>query len=202
MSSKKNKQLNILDLRPTQFVLGMKEIEDKVKKIRSLSGAALKKYCDERKIPLVIGPNKQFYLIDHHHFARACWETMTTSFEIHIIEDLSDFSEASFWNEMTRRGWVYLHDQFGLGPHSPASLPTDIRGMADDPYRSLAWALRDQGLIKKVNEPFFEFKWAAFFRMNLSVRLYSKSDFKEAILQAKRLAKSQEARDLPGYVRK
>ena len=201
-SKKKLNSLKITDLRPTQFVLGMKEIEAKVQKIRALAQnpKALKKYCAEHTIPVVLGPRGQCYLIDHHHFARACWETGVQDFQYRVIKDLSALSEKKFWNEMNHRGWFYLHDQFGLGPHSPASLPVDIRGLADDPYRSLAWALRDQGFIAKVNVPFFEFQWAAFFRLNLDIRVYSKSDFKEAIFQAKKLAKSPEARGIPGFV--
>jgi hypothetical protein len=200
MPSPKSKNLDILDLRPTQFVLGLKEIESKVANMRAMDSIELREYCQDHVIPAVLGPSGQIYMIDHHHFARACWETNTTQFKIKVIQDLSSLKEKQFWNTMNSKGWVYLHDQFGLGPHLPASLPVDVRGMADDPYRSLAWALRDQGYIKKVNEPFFEFKWAAFFRLNLDVRLYSKSDFKDAIAQARILAKSKEARGIPGFV--
>jgi hypothetical protein len=194
------KKPGILELRPTQFVLGMKEIEDKVSKLKTMKDKELAAYCKDHAIPVVLGPKQQHYMIDHHHFARACWETGVDTFLLDEIKDLSDMSEEQFWNAMIKKEWVYLHDQFGMGPHSPYDLPADIRCLADDPYRSLAWALRDAGAIKKQPEPFFEFKWAAFFRLNLDVRLHSKSQFKDAIAQAKRLAESKAASHLPGYV--
>jgi len=192
---------DILDLRPTQFVLGMKEIEFKVNKITGFSPKALQKYCDEHEIPVIIGPGKQLYMIDHHHFARACWETKITGYHIKIIKDLSHLDEKAFWNRMIKKGWTYLHDQFGMGPHLPSALPTDIRCMADDPYRSLAWAVINEGGIKKATIPFFEFEWAVFFRQNLSIRLFSKSDFRDAIKSAMKLARSPDAAHLPGYIK-
>jgi len=191
----------ILDLRPTQFVLGMKEIEFKVNKISGLNPKELQKYCDEHEIPVIIGPSKQLFVIDHHHFARACWETKVTGYHVKVMKDLSKLDEKAFWNQMIKKGWTYLHDQFGMGPHLPSALPTDIRCMADDPYRSLTWAVIDAGGIKKTNIPFFEFQWGVFFRQNLNIRLFSKSDFKDAIKTAMKLAKSADAAHLPGYMK-
>src|SRR5476651_713504 len=67
-----------------------------------------------------------------------------------------------FWKQLQSEGWIYLHDQFGKGPHAPELLPVDIRGMADDPFRSLAWELRQVKGYTKVDRPFCEFSWANF----------------------------------------
>ena len=191
---------HITDLRPTQFVLGMKEIEAKIFKMHSFKKKELVAYCDDHIIPVVIGPKKELYMIDHHHFARACWEEKIDLFTIKVVKDFSHKSEKEFWNAMISKEWTYLHDQFGKGPHSPAALPYDVRCLADDPFRSLAWAVIEAGGIKKQKVPFFEFKWAAFFRRNLDIQLHSKSNFKTAITVATKLAKSKEASDLPGYI--
>jgi hypothetical protein len=193
------KQPSILKLRPTQFVLGTKEVEAKYEKLKAFNRPALIKYCTEHIIPVVIGPNKNLYMIDHHHFARACWELNIEHYQVKMIKDLSSKSEKEFWNIMVQKDWVYLNDQFGMGPHSPFALPCDIRGLADDPFRSLAWELINIGSIKKMNIPFFEFKWAAFFRMNLDIPLHSKSNFKAAIKLSKKLSKSKAAEHLPGF---
>lgn len=193
------KNPSVLDLRPTQFVLGMKEIESKVEKISKLDAKGWAKYRDDHVIPVVIGPQSEYFMIDHHHFARACWELKKDDFEIKVVSDVKDLSEQQFWNFMIRKEWTFLHDQFGLGPHMPAALPADVRCMADDPYRSLAWAVREAEGFKKVEVPFFEFKWAAFYRQNLTIRLHSKSDFKDAIKQAMKLSSSDDAKYLPGY---
>lgn len=195
----KANKISVLDLKPTQFVLGMKEIESKVCKLLKMDEQEIEKYCNDHVIPVVLGPNKTHFMIDHHHFARACWETKIENFQIEILKDLSSLSEKEFWNFMIKNDWTYLYDQFGMGPHIPQSLPMDIRCMADDPFRSLAWAVREGGGIKKVETPFFEFRWASFFRLNLILPLHSKSDFKDAIKIAMSLAKSKEAKHLPGY---
>ena len=191
---------HILDLHPTQFVLGTKEIESKITKITAFNKKELQAYCSDHRIPVVIGPKQELYMIDHHHFARTCWELNISSYLIKIVKDLSNKNEKDFWNFMIDKEWVYLNDQFGMGPHSPDALPNDIRCLADDPFRSLAWAIVDAGFIKKKTIPFFEFKWAAFFRRNLNVPLHSKSNFKTAIDLAKKLARSAAAKDLPGFI--
>ncbi len=196
------KQPKLLELRPTQFVLGMKEIEAKILKMKSFSQNELKAYCDDHEIPVVLGPGKEMYLIDHHHFARACWEQDVDLYKIKVIKDLSHKKEQDFWNFMVRKSWVYLHDQFGMGPHTPAALPNDIRCLADDPFRSLAWAVLDAQCIKKQDIPFFEFQWAEFFRLNIAVPLHSKSNFKQALNLAKKWARSKAASDLPGFIAK
>ena len=193
------KQPNLLDFRPTQFVLGVKEIESKILKMSALKKKDLKAYCADHRIPVVIGPKRELYIIDHHHFVRACWETNVNFFSIKIVKDLSHKSETEFWNFMIKNQWVYLNDQFGMGPHSPLALPTDIRCLADDPFRSLVWAVIESGGINKDAIPFFEFKWAEFFRRNIKIALHSKSDFTAAITAAKKLAKSPSAKKLPGY---
>lgn len=103
---------------------------------------------------------------------------------------------------MIARDWTYLHDQFGLGPHDPVALPADIRCLADDPYRSLVWAVIQEGGIEKEKIPFFEFKWAAFFRFNVPGKLHSKSDFTAQIRCAMELAATKHADHLPGFVGK
>ena len=193
------KKIDLLELRPTQFVLGMKEIDAKTAKMKTLSAKQLKAYSADHAVPVVKGPKNQTYIIDHHHFLRACWELGIESYELKLIQDLSRLDETDFWNFMIKKDWCYLHDQFGMGPHAPSLLPMDIRCLSDDPYRSLAWALREEGYINKIDTPFFEFKWAAFLRQNLTIRLRSKSDFKQIIAEAKKWAKSKSASHLPGY---
>jgi hypothetical protein len=78
------------------------------------------------------------------------------------------------------------------------SLPRDVRGLADDPYRSLAWRVRDKGGYDKNTTPFSEFQWAEFFRKNLTISDIN-DDFHAAVKQAMDLAESPEAAHLPGY---
>lgn len=197
---KATKKPAILDLRPTQFVLGMKEVEYKISRIKKFNAKEMKAYIDDNVIPVVIGPKKEMYIIDHHHFARSCWEQGIKDYKIKVLKDLSKLSEKKFWNVMIDKKWTYLNDQFGFGPHAPQDLPPNIAYMANDFYRSLAWALRNEGYIQKHSKPFFEFEWGAFFRLNLGFAL-TRSNFKKALAKGKKLALSKHARALPGYVR-
>ncbi len=193
------KKISLLDLRPTQFVLGMKEIEAKISKMKKMKAKEMASYRKEHVIPVILGPKQETYLIDHHHYLRACWELGIEEYDLKKVKDLSHLKEQEFWNLMIKNNWCYLNDQFGMGPHLPSMLPTDIRCLADDPYRSLAWALRELGFINKQNTPFFEFQWAAYLRQNLTIHLKSKSDFKDAVAEGKKLVRSKQAGHLPGY---
>jgi hypothetical protein len=98
---------------------------------------------------------------------------------------------------MRKARWTHLRDQFGNGPHPPHLLPEDVRGMADDPYRSLAWALRHEGAYEKSEEAFAEFQWADFLRAELKIEPGDEG-FEKALATAQALAKSPGAQSLPG----
>ncbi|KAL6043948.1 PXA domain-containing protein, variant 2 [Balamuthia mandrillaris] len=92
-------------------------------------------------------PSQQpvLHMIDHHHIARAVWESKLPlkekSVYFKVVADLSHLSVPQFWEEMKKRNWVYLMRN-GEGPLSPEDLPLSVADMVDDPFRSLAWALR------------------------------------------------------------
>ncbi len=195
------KKPSILELRPTQFMLGMMEVEFKLSRMKKMNANQMKAYIDDNVIPVIIGPKKEMYIIDHHHFARSCWEQGITSYKIDVIEDLSHLNEKKFWKTMIEKKWTYLMDQFGSGPHSPQDLPPNIAYMANDFYRSLAWVLRNEGVIQKHSKPFYEFEWGVFFRANQGWSL-NQSNFEKALAKARKLARSKRASKLPGYVSK
>lgn len=101
---------------------------------------------------------------------------------------------------MKKEHHCYPYDQFGEGPRSPLYLPIDVRGMADDPYRSLAWMVRKEGGYENSNETFAEFQWADLFRKHRLLESTGRSGFQRALHRAVRLAQSREAKDLPGYI--
>ncbi len=65
---------------------------------------------------------------------------------------------------MLKNRTSYPYCQFGQGPRKEYYLPNDIRGLADDPYRSLAWFVRKAGAFENSEKNFAEFTWANFFR--------------------------------------
>ena len=70
--------------------------------------------------------------------------------------------------------------------------------LIDDPFRSLAGELRRAGGFAKDTTPFSEFLWADFMRRRMKRRDVEK-DFNDAMIEALKLAKSEEANHLPGW---
>lgn len=175
-----NRQISLLNLRPTQFTLGMIEVQEKVEKMKKMNLSQKEKYLEERRVPCILGPQNQHYSIDRHHLIRACWELGEKSMHVLLVADLSHLEEEDFWEVMKKARWVFLMDQFGNGPHSEKLLPRDIRGMADNPYRSLSWMVREAGGYQKEGIPFIEFYWADIFRKQIPFDVSSWDEFKKA----------------------
>jgi hypothetical protein len=62
----------ILDLRPTQITVGMREVEAKRKEWRATKKG--EKFLGKHMIPVILGPKDRHYIIDHHHLALALHE--------------------------------------------------------------------------------------------------------------------------------
>ena len=189
---------NVLNLRPTQFALGLREVEAKVKKLKNMVPKQRKRYLADRPIQVVIGPGEINYIIDHHHLVRACWEIGIKKVPVEIKGDFSKLSNKDFWHVMNVSHWMHPFDQFGNGGYKPKLFPLDVRGLADDPYRSLAWAVREMGGYDKVFVPFCEFKWANHFRSSVDMDML-RYDFEKAIKVALKVCKNKAASALPGY---
>ena len=179
---------DILSLGPTQFSVGIYEIKFKLECIASFGKKELKSWMKDHEIPCVLGPQKKLYMIDHHHFAAACYHAGMKTVPCRVIADESKSSQPKFWKKMRKEKWVYLFDKVGEGPHDPAFLPYDIRFMADDLYRSLAWELREAGLKDNLDRPFIEFYWAEVLRKHMKKDV-THENYKEAKTQALKLAK-------------
>lgn len=98
---------------------------------------------------------------------------------------------------MRARRWVWLLDGAGRGPLAPARLPRALTAMDDDPYRSLAWAIRERGAVEKVVIPFAEFRWATWLRARYPHRT---GNFAADAAACAELARERAARRLPGWL--
>jgi hypothetical protein len=198
-----SKWKNVLEFRPTQFAIGMDEIIIKVKELKKLeSKGKLDKYLAKNPLPVVRSPFNHLYLTDHHHLLFACWHANIKKVKYEIIEDYGyqDIAHRKFWQRMQKKNWAYLYDQFGDGPRSAIYLPRDIRGLADDPYRSLAWFVRKAGGYENSDECFAEFKWADFFRKRRLLDQARREDVEKYAKKAIHLARLPDAKNLPGYI--
>src|SRR6202158_3437706 len=192
----------ILSLRPTQMTVGMREVNEKRERLQE----HWRKYKSKRKqgeflgrhmIPVVVGPDKRFYVVDHHHLARALHEEGIEDILVTVIGDLRMVERDAFWGVMDNKRWVYPYD--AKGERRPfKDLPPSVAGLKDDPFRSLAGELRRVGGFAKDTTPFSEFLWADFLRRKMS-RKSVEGNFEKAIEKALVLSKGKDAVYLPGW---
>jgi hypothetical protein len=191
-----------LALKPTQFSLGIREAERKIRKLKKLSRKQRARLVRKKPIPVVVSPWRELCVVDHHHFLFACWAVGIKKVRVKVVADFSKsrLTYEKFWRTLGKKRLAYLYDQFGQGPRLALYLPLDVRGMADDPYRSLAWMVRKRGAYRNSDETFGEFKWADFFRAHKLLDQHGRLGYERAVHLGSRLARSPEAQGLPGYI--
>ncbi|MBV9260191.1 MAG: chromosome partitioning protein ParB [Pseudolabrys sp.] len=191
------KPVRVTELRPTQMTVGMREVKEKRKDLRGRGGKDVRRFLGAHMIPVVLGPDKRCYLVDHHHLALALHDEGLRDVLVTVIGDLSMVRRSEFWTVMDHHGWVYPYDVQGRR-RDFNRLPKTVSRLKDDPYRSVAGALRRAGGFAKNTTPFSEFLWADFFRGRIKSAVVRR-DFDRAMKKAMKLAKSKDARYLPGW---
>jgi hypothetical protein len=188
----------ILSLRPTQMTVGMREVKEKRQRWREhKSKKKQAELLGKHMIPVVRGPDEHYYVVDHHHLARALHEEGIKDILVTLIGDLTMVGRDAFWGVMDNKRWVYPYDVKGERRHFK-DLPKSIADLKDDPFRSLAGELRRAGGFAKDTTPFSEFLWADFLRRHVS-RKTVEEHFSKAMEKALELAKSEGAIYLPGW---
>ena len=187
----------IVDLRPTQITVGMREVQTKRAHWRRIRDEKGSEFLGKHMIPVVLGPKERPYVIDHHHLARALHDDKVKDVLVTVMQDLSKLDRDAFWIVLDNRGWMHPFDDQGRRrPYE--DIPTGIADLVDDPFRSLAGELRRVGGFAKDTTPFSEFLWADFLRRRMK-RKTVEADFGTALDAALGLAKSEDANYLPGW---
>ena len=187
----------ILDLRPTQITVGMREVKAKRKHWREMAKTKGGKFLGKHMIPVILGPKQRGYVIDHHHLARALHEEGVKEVAVTVVANLSKLDEDAFWTVMDNRNWMHPFDDNGRR-RAYKDIPKSVIDLVDDPFRSLAGELRRAGGFAKDTTPFSEFIWADFLRRRMKRKVVER-DFDHALEKALQLAKSQDADYLPGW---
>jgi hypothetical protein len=187
----------IMTLRPTQMTVGMREVEEKRKRWREHDKKKQAELLGRHMIPVVHGPDERYYVIDHHHLARALHDEGVKDVLVTIVGDLTMVDRDAFWGVMDNKRWVYPYDAKGERRRF-RDLPKSVGDLKDDPFRSLAGELRRMGGFAKDTTPFSEFLWADFLRRKLS-RKAIEANFDKALERGLGFAKSQDAIYLPGW---
>jgi hypothetical protein len=185
--------VRLRDLRPTQFGIGMVDV--KQKRVEIAEGG--KDYLKESRAEIVVGPNGKYYLVDRHHTMRAAHMEGRTKVWAEVIDNLSHLSQGEFEEEMIQRKWVRLTDESGKKMKF-SDLPRHVKDLKDDPYRSLAWLVRQSEAFSKSTKPFAEFEWADYFRDRIKIGSGAKG-WDEAVKEGIRLATILETEHLPGH---
>ena len=189
--------VNIAELRPTQITVGLREVAVKRKRWREIGGKKGAKFLGKHMIPVILGPKKRHYVIDHHHLALALHDEGVKHVAVTVIANLSVLDPDAFWTVMDNRSWMHPFDAKGKRRHY-RDIPKRMMDLVDDPFRSLSGELRRAGGFAKDTTPFSEFLWADFLRRRMKAKAV-KRDFDQALEQALQLAKSKEADYLPGW---
>jgi hypothetical protein len=187
----------ITDLRPTQITVGMREVAAKRKRWRETGTKKSGKFLGKHMIPVILGPKRRHYVIDHHHLALALHEEGIRELAVTVVANLSRLESDEFWMVMDNHAWMHPFDAKGQRRHYE-DIPKSVTAMIDDPYRSLAGELRRSGGFAKDTTPFSEFIWADFLRRRVKQKTVEQ-DFDRAMEMALKLAKSTDADYMPGW---
>jgi len=186
----------IASLRPTQISVGLREVERKRLQWRG-EGEKGGAFLGRHMIPVVLGPKRRPYVIDHHHLARALHDEGQHEVLTTVVADLHPLSSDAFWVFLDNRGWLHPFDAEGKRREYSA-IPKRIGKLVDDPFRSLAGAVREAGGYAKETTPFSEFIWADYFRRRIK-RSRLEEDYEGAVAKAMLLARAHDASFMPGW---
>lgn len=189
----KNCSVALRNLRPTQFGVGMVDVKQKRAEIAEHGKGFLK----ESRAEVVIGPDGKYYLVDRHHTMRAAYHEGFRTVWAEVIDNLSHLSQEEFEEEMIQRKWVRLSDETGK-TRKFSELPKHVKDLKDDPYRSLAWLVRQSDAFQKSPIPFAEFEWADYFRERIKIGP-GPEGWDEAVQEGIRLATILQTEHLPGH---
>lgn len=188
-------------LHPTQLCVGMAEIRSRQLDFAKDDPASRRRYLRKKPTPLVRSAAGELWMVDRHHRLRALMELDpgATAFG-YVALQLEVREPSAVLMDLHRRGWLYLYDGRGLGPLPPTALPEQLTGTQDDPYRSLVWKLKREGVVAAAPLiPFHEFRWGAWLRSR-NLPPFSSDRLAAALPAARALARSAAASHLAGWI--
>jgi hypothetical protein len=217
-----NVSCDVRKLQPLQGALGMVEVRAKANDIKQ-DCAHEWKHLGRKPIEVIEGPDSgrgpgyNLYIVDHHHGA-AAWllaghpeaqciivDRKTSGSEQEFLANLEKDCEAGPNSEPTpkRNCKVHLEDKDGK-KIAIGGLPDGLAQMGDDPYRSLAWYIRNAGGFCRSDmssKDFAEFVWADWLRPRLNLPAdWTPDNGKAAADKAMDLVTSDAAKNVSGWV--
>jgi hypothetical protein len=194
-------EVPLASLQPTQLCVGMAEIRSRQQDFAQDDPKQQRRYLKRKPTPLVRSASGELWMVDRHHRLRALMELDpdATAFG-YVVLQLEVSERHLVLEQLHQRGWLYLYDGRGLGPLHPTALPRSLSGTQDDPYRSLVWKLKREGLVAAAPLiPFHEFRWGAWLRSR-HLPPFSSDRLGPALPAARALVRSHAAAHLAGWV--
>ena len=193
--------IHIHKLHPTQVTIGLTAVNERIKRLSHMTKSGLHTHIRDHHVPVVSWPEERYYIIDHHHLCRALREIGVETADFIIVDDLSHIVWPSeFWSLMESKKFVHSFWPNGE-KRDLIDIPQDVMYLKNDPYRSLATFLREQGIYSKEQTPYIEFQWADAFRWSIDAQLIE-HEHQKAIQQAILLINKypDHYKSLPGYI--
>jgi len=193
-------EVAIANLQPTQWCIGLAEVWARQDDFALENRRERLAYLKSKPVPLVRNANGDFWMVDRHHRLRALLELdpQATTWG-YVIAELDCRDRREVLHDLERKGWLYLVDGRGKGPRNPLELPRNLMQLEDDPYRSLVWKLKKEGVIKpQAQIPYHEFRWGDWLRRR-PLPPFSSRNLNPALPPARRLVCSQAAAAMAGW---
>ena len=193
-------EVGVDSLHPTQMCVGLAEIKHRIEDFKAESEKARRDYLRTKPVPVARSSDGQLWMVDRHHRLRGLLEVdpKATAWA-YVVLDVGAASPAIVLQALQQRGWLYLYDGRGLGPLHPSALPGTLLGCQDDPFRSLVWKLKREGVIEAAPLiPFHEFRWGAWLRRK-ALPPFSSDRLDPALPAARAYARSTAASRLAGW---
>ena len=194
-------EVALAELQPTQMCVGLAEIRSRQRDFAADDPEERRRYLRRKPTPLVRSAAGELWMVDRHHRLRALLELDGQAMAFgYVALQLEVADRQQVLEALHGRGWLYLYDGRGLGPLAPTALPRRLTDTQDDPYRSLVWKLKREGVIAAAPLiPFHEFRWGAWLRSR-ALPPFSSDRLEPALPAARALARSAAARHLAGWV--
>tara|TARA_Y100001968_G_scaffold18921_1_gene14876 strand:+ start:5155 stop:5811 length:657 start_codon:yes stop_codon:yes gene_type:complete len=199
-SKEKYFKLKVKELRPTQICIGLSEVLSRKEEFSKENKNQRLDYLYRKPVPIVSNQKNDLWMLDRHHRLRALIELDNeTEAYGYLVAKVDSSNNEDVLNFLSQQGWLYLFNSRGIGPQLPASLPENLLKMQDDPYRSLVWRLKKDGLISpQPLIPYHEFRWSSWLRSR-SLPPFNSKNLAPALTVARALASSQAASHLAGW---
>jgi hypothetical protein len=133
--------------------------------------------------PVVLGPGSQLFAVDCHHWMCMLADEGVGDVPVTVLADHSGLEPGLFWLTLERLGWCHPCDSEGRR-QDYSQIPSSMKELQDDPFRSLASALKRAGVIVKDERAFSEFTWADELRRFMS-KCEVEQDFATALTVAR-----------------